>query len=251
MNPFDFSGRFHLVTGASSGIGQATCRVLAACGARVLAVARSEERLRGVVAELPGGGHAYECCDLGQDADLAAAVRGWAAKHGKLNGLVHAAGIQYMAPLKAFEAGAFDAMWKVNVRAAIELVQGFRHSSVHGGRGSVVFISSVAGLAGQTVLSGYSGTKGALVAIARSLAVELAREGIRVNCVAPGLVRTPMADQMRKMLGESRMAALETLHPLGLGEPGDVAQAAAFLLSDAARWITGTTLVVDGGFTAQ
>jgi NAD(P)-dependent dehydrogenase (short-subunit alcohol dehydrogenase family) len=251
MHPFDLTGRTYLVTGASSGIGRATCKLLSEWGARILAVARNEDRLRQLLAELPGQGHGCECCDLGSAVDLSGVLREWARTHGKLNGLVHAAGIQHMAPIKMFNAKAYDEMWSINIRAALGLTQGFRHSEVHAGNGSLVFISSVSALVGQAALSGYSSTKGAIISATRSLAVELAREGIRVNCIAPGLVQTSMADKMKQILGESRMASIESLHPLGFGQPEDVAYAVGFLLSDAARWITGTTLVVDGGFTAQ
>lgn len=251
MHPFDLSGRTYLVTGASSGIGRAVCKVLSEWGGRILAVARNEERLRQVLAELPGHGHACECCDLGTTVELTSVLREWARTHGQLNGLVHAAGIQNMVPIKLFNAKAFDEMWNINIRAALELAQGFRHSEVHAGNGSLIFISSVSALVGQAALSGYSSTKGAIISVTRSLAVELAREGIRVNCIAPGLVQTPMAHKMKQILGESQMASMESQHPLGFGQPEDVAYAVGYLLSDAARWITGTTLVVDGGFTAQ
>lgn len=251
MHPFDLSGRTYLVTGASSGIGRATCKLLSEWGARILAVARNEERLRQTLAELPGQNHAYECCDLGEAARLADIMRRWAGVHGKFNGFVHAAGIQSMAPIKIFDTESFDDMWKINVRAALELTQGFRHSEVHAGHGSIVFISSVTALVGQAALAGYSSTKGALVSATRSLAVELVREGIRVNSIAPGYVKSPMLEVARRKLGDDRIAAIERLHPLGIGNPIDVAYAVGFLLSDASRWITGTTLVVDGGFTAQ
>ena len=251
MSPFDLSGRTYLVTGASSGIGRAICKLLSEWGARIFGIARNKERLCQLIAELNGAGHSYECLDLCAASEIASAVRKWAKDNGKLDGFVHAAGVQHMAPIKCFDGRSFESMWKINVQAALELTQGFRHSEVRADSGSIVFVSSVSALAGQAALSGYSSTKGALVSATRSLAVELARENIRVNCVAPGLVRSPMAEQMKRILGDSRMAALEGRHPLGFGQPEDVAYAVGFLLSDAARWITGTTLVVDGGFTAQ
>lgn len=251
MNPFDLSGRTYLVTGASSGIGRATCILLSAWGARILAVARNAERLRQVASELHGQGHAHECADLGTTENLSDLVKEWAQKHGQLHGLVHAAGVQTTAPLRILDAPALQQMWNVNVRAAMLLAKGFAHRAVHAEQGSVVFISSIAAVAGQAAISGYAATKGALISAARSLAVELARDRIRVNCVAPGYVKSPMLETVRQKLGEARIAALAELHPLGLGEPIDVAYAAAFLLSDAARWITGITLVADGGFTAQ
>jgi NAD(P)-dependent dehydrogenase (short-subunit alcohol dehydrogenase family) len=225
--------------------------VLGRQGASVLAVARNENRLQELVCELSGKGHAYECKDLQDPANLPELMQDWAGRHGKIDGLVHAAGIQITSPLRIFNLPEYDQMWSVNVRAAFMLAKGFESRQVRQEAGSMVWVSSVAGLVGQSAISGYSSAKGALIAGARSLAVELAYKGIRVNCVAPGYVKTPMLDKVTERLGETRMQELEALHPLGIGQPPDVANACAFLLSDAARWITGTTLVVDGGYSAK
>jgi NAD(P)-dependent dehydrogenase (short-subunit alcohol dehydrogenase family) len=107
------------------------------------------------------------------------------------------------------------------------------------------------GLVGQPGVSIYSATKGAIVTMTKSLALELARDGIRVNCVCPGVVDTEMTVEIRNRVGSEGFTRIEESHPLGIGRPGDVAKAALFLASDAARWITGSSLVVDGGYTAQ
>jgi NAD(P)-dependent dehydrogenase (short-subunit alcohol dehydrogenase family) len=120
-----------------------------------------------------------------------------------------------------------------------------------GAKGSIVFISSIMGTVGSPGAAAYGSSKGALDAMARSLALELATKRIRVNCVAPAFVRTPMFERMAQRWSATQRSQVEALHPLGLGEPEDVAGAIAFLLSDAARWITGTVLTVDGGYTAQ
>ena len=114
-----------------------------------------------------------------------------------------------------------------------------------------MLVSSAMGLVGRPGIPAYSASKGALVALARSAALELAKDQIRVNCVAPGFVRTEMLEQLREWLSSEQLAALEAQHPLGLGAPRDVAYAIAFLLADTSHWITGTTLVVDGGYTAH
>jgi NAD(P)-dependent dehydrogenase (short-subunit alcohol dehydrogenase family) len=132
------------------------------------------------------------------------------------------------------------------------LAKGARQKSVlPAGGSSIVFISSVAALVGEPGASVYSAAKGALISLARSLAVELAAERVRVNCVIPGLVRTPMGDRLVKLLSPAEALELEKRHCLGFGDPSDIAAAVAFLLSDDARWITGTTLVVDGGYSAH
>jgi NAD(P)-dependent dehydrogenase (short-subunit alcohol dehydrogenase family) len=140
----------------------------------------------------------------------------------------------------------------INTEAALVLTQAFNSRKIYSGdNGSVVFISSVMARVGSPAASAYSMTKSALEGMARSLALELAPRRIRVNCVAPGFVRTPLFERVEQQRDSDYRARVEALHPLGLGQPEDIAHAAAFLLSDAARWITGTVLVADGGYTAQ
>jgi NAD(P)-dependent dehydrogenase (short-subunit alcohol dehydrogenase family) len=112
-------------------------------------------------------------------------------------------------------------------------------------------LSSVMAQVAQPALIGYCASKGAVESMVRAASLELAREGIRVNAVAPGVVRTEMAQKLEGLVGEDSMAAIERKHPLGLGEPLDVAYAVNYLLSPAARWVTGTSLVVDGGYLAE
>ncbi|MEY8198968.1 MAG: SDR family oxidoreductase, partial [Colwellia sp.] len=116
---------------------------------------------------------------------------------------------------------------------------------------SLVFITSVAAVCGEPAISTYSASKAALIGLSRSLASELSRNNIRVNCIAPGHVETEMAMEFSKQLTEEQLKSIEDKHPLGLGRPEDVAHAAAFLVSDLSRWVTGTTLFVDGGYSAQ
>lgn len=254
-SPYGLAGRAVLVTGASSGIGLATCAHLARLGARVWLVGRDEARLTQARAGLAGAGHVCVAQDL---ADPALAVPAWmkalAREHGPLHGVVHSAGAHALRPLRAQSPAVLDGLYQLNVRVGVELVRGLCQRGVRVAEGppvSVVLLASVAGLVGMPAVSAYAASKGALVAAARALAVELAREGVRVNCVAPGTVETPMTARLREALDEAQFASVRAAHPLGLGRAEDVAYAVGYLLSDAARWVTGTTLVVDGGYTAQ
>ena len=107
------------------------------------------------------------------------------------------------------------------------------------------------GLVGRPAIAAYSATKGALVSMTRSLALELAPEGIRVNCVAPGFVESEILEQVKSVVTEDQFEAIRKMHPLGFGTPRDVANAVAFLVADTGRWITGSTLVIDGGYSAS
>jgi NAD(P)-dependent dehydrogenase (short-subunit alcohol dehydrogenase family) len=154
-------------------------------------------------------------------------------------------------PLRAYTREKMESAYAINVHAGAMLAKGLRQKGVAAETASLVLLASVAAFTGDSALGIYSGTKGALVAMCRSLAVELASQKIRVNCLAPGLVRTEMAEALSERTGADQYAAIEALHPLGLGNPDDVACAVTYLLSPAARWITGTTLVIDGGYTAR
>jgi len=247
----DLTGRPILVTGASSGLGFGIADLLARLGAKVVLVARDTGRLESACASLTGTSHVVEAFDLTQTDAIPGWMKEVAQRHGVLDGLVHSAGVLPTKPLRLQTASDWETAMRINVVAAGALAKGFRQRGVYSGRGSIVLLSSVMGLAGQPGQIIYSATKGALIALARSMALELARENIRVNCVAPAVVMTGMSEELKANLTPDQFAEIEKQHPLGLGRAEDVANAVAFLLAESARWITGTTLTVDGGYTAS
>jgi NAD(P)-dependent dehydrogenase (short-subunit alcohol dehydrogenase family) len=140
----------------------------------------------------------------------------------------------------------------VNVYGAMNVTRLLtRRQNISPQGGSIIFISSIMGVAGENGKSLYSMTKGALIAGTRSLAIELAPRKIRVNCISPGVVETPMSNSAIYSQHAESLDKIRNLHPLGLGSPTDVANACTFLLSDASKWITGINLIIDGGYTAR
>jgi NAD(P)-dependent dehydrogenase (short-subunit alcohol dehydrogenase family) len=247
----DLTDRTILVTGASSGIGRATSILLGELGAKLILVGRNPAGLRETSRQLGGAAHRLEPFDLAQAGTIPDWVKDLAQQEGPLAGLVHCAGLHLVRPLRFLDLEKAEQLMRVNFLAAMQLAKGFRQKGVRASSGSIVFLSSVMGSVGQPGVSVYCASKGALMALARSLALELASESIRVNCVAPGIVKTEMTAQLESSLTEEQFTAVKNLHPLGLGHAADVANAVAFLLADTGRWITGTTLVVDGGYTAH
>ncbi len=252
INPMDLTGRRILVTGASSGIGREAAVLLAKLGAVVTAVGRDTERLSRTVDSLEGSGHECAVFDLEQLEQIPTWMKGLAAHHGPFAGLVHCAGLHSAMPISLMRAATLETLMRVNVYSAAMLVRGFRQKQCRAPNdASIVLLSSVAGLAGEPGISAYSASKAALLGLTRALAIELAPERIRVNAITPGFVETEMGAKLRESLTDEQFNGIRAKHPLGIGHPSDVADGIAFLLADTGRWITGTTLIIDGGYTAH
>lgn len=240
-NPMDLAGKRILVTGASSGIGRACAITFSKLGASVVLTARREDALEETFRRMENiEAHLIFPCDVCNVSDVQKLVNAT----GKIDGLVHAAGVGPMSPIGFVDESHIQGVMRTNYFSFLELMKHFSKARNRGEKFSVVAIASIASLAGWGSVSVYSGSKGALVASVRALAMELAPKGVRVNAISPGHIKTPMLDACN----ESVLAAKQ---PLGLGAPEDVASSAAFLLSDAARLITGINLPVDGGYLAQ
>ena len=250
FNPMSLAGRTILVTGATSGIGAATAIYLSRLGARVVASGRNEERLALVLGKLEGEGHLGRIFDLSELDAILPWLKALCAEIGPLNGIAHCAGIQATKPIQAINSTFVMDVLTQNLGAALMLAQAFRLKACHGSPASLVYVSSSAALRTAPGNVVYASSKGGIVSAVKGLGVELIRDGVRVNAVAPAMVDTPMSDQFRTILSEENFKRVVDMHPLGLGRPDDVAAAIAFLLADTARWITGSILSVDGGFLA-
>lgn len=252
MNNFSLSGKRILITGASSGIGAACAQVAAELGASVVLVARRSDKLEEIKSGLVSAErHLCIPCDLADRATIASMIAD-ATKDGKLDGIVHAAGIGPMMPVGLLSEEHVKSVFDTNYFAFIELVkQGTKIKARNAGL-SIVAVSSVSAMAGWCGGVVYCGSKGAVSSSVRALALELAPKGIRVNAVCPSNIKTPLYDSGAASVNDDEsLKKLIAKQPLGLGDPRQVANAVAFLLSDAASFITGVNLPVDGGYLAQ
>jgi NAD(P)-dependent dehydrogenase (short-subunit alcohol dehydrogenase family) len=252
FNPIALNGKRFLISGAASGLGRATAVLLSKLGAELVLLDINDEGLNSTK-ELCGDTLVY-CitANLQNPLEIKPVIISAVEKWGRLNGFVHLAGRPYVSPLKSINHNTTIEIFNLNTYAAIELAKLFTSRNVYAGEaGSIVFISSVYGSVGSAANVGYAMSKAALHGVTKSLSIELASKNIRVNCLAPGFVKTQMLDKVSGSFNQDYYNTLNNLHPLGLGEADDVANAIAFLLSDMSKWITGTILSVDGGFTAQ
>lgn len=246
-NPFSLAGKRMLVTGSSSGLGQAIALGCARMGAEIIATGRDAQRLEQTLAalsQISAANHVGVSAELttqdGRDAVLEAVGS-------EIHGVVHSAGISRLCPVRMVSEVHLREVHSINVEAPMLLTQGLLKRSRIAQDGSILFIASIAAHIGVAGVGAYSGTKAALIAMARCLAMEVAKRRIRVNCLSPALVETPLLEATAQMLGS--LDQQRAAYPLGFGKPEDIANAAIFMLSPASRWVTGTTLVMDGGLT--
>jgi NAD(P)-dependent dehydrogenase (short-subunit alcohol dehydrogenase family) len=251
FNPLDLRNRKYLITGAASGIGRATAIYLSKLGADLLLVDINQEKLK-ITYDLCKSKVTFLTLDLIDMNKAKEVILYTVEEQGKLHGMVHCAGLPYIAPLKVISEDIALKTFKINTYAGIELAKLFTSKKIYAGdMGSIVFISSVYGLVGSAANAGYAMTKGAIQSVTKSLAIELASRKIRVNCIAPGFIKTEMGKQIDHNFDAEHDNYVERLHPLGLGNPEDISAGIAFLFSDMSKWITGSIINIDGGFTAQ
>jgi NAD(P)-dependent dehydrogenase (short-subunit alcohol dehydrogenase family) len=252
--PSNLTGKSILVTGAGSGIGRAAATVFAEAGARLTLVDFDEASGEAAAAHVraAGGEAVFVRADVTRDADVSAAVESAVSAWGRLDGAFNNAGVSdHGLPLAEGDEAEFDRVMAINVKGVwLGLKHQIRRMLAQGGGGSIVNTASVAGLIAAPRMGAYAASKHAVVGLTKTAAVEYAKAGIRVNTVCPGIVRTPMMDRATGRAPE-REAQVASAHPMGrVAEPEEVARAALWLLSDAASFVTGHQLTIDGGMTA-
>ena len=250
---FSLAGKTALVTGSSRGIGRAIAEVMASAGARVVISSRKADACEAVAAALRERGHEAMAvaCNVSRAADIDALVDTVQAAWGGIDVLVLNAAVNpYMGPLLEIDDGAWHKTLDANVGSVLHAARRVIPGMVERRDGAVIIVSSIAGLKGSSTLGAYAVSKAADMQMARNLAQEWGHANVRVNCIAPGLVRTDMARALWEQ-PERLQQALKS-YPLGrIGEPRDIAGAALFLASPAGAFVTGQTLVVDGGSTVS
>ena len=247
----DLAGRVAIVTGGSRGIGYAIGEELASRGAKIVLSSRKKDELDAAVARLPSqdrGSAIGVPAHAGRQEDIDRLVGTALETFGKIDILVvNAATNPYMGTMVDIDIGAWDKVFEVNVRGAFLLIQAVTNRWMYEHGGAIVNIASTAGLQPAVGLGVYGISKAALVQMTRQLALELADRKIRVNAVAPGTIETRFAEALWK--NEHRAEEIRKRTPMGrIGQPNEVASAVAFLASDAASYVTGTVLTIDGGF---
>ncbi len=243
----DFSKKTFLITGSGSGLGKFASIELSKLGAKLIQIDKKFVNLKKTEEKINNKDKLIKLdlsnVNLIEDEIMSSKVK-------KVDGFVHFAGQNIVCPLKLLSHDSLNESFRINVLSAIEIVKNLLKYKKIKNNSSIIFISSIFGIVGSAGNSGYSASKSALHGLCKSMSVELSNRKIRVNCVAPGFINTGMLKKISNFFDDKYLANLKKLHPLGLGKPEDISNLVTFLLSDRSRWITGSIMNIDGGYTA-
>ena len=247
---FNFIDTCTLVTGVSSGIGLELAKSLLKLGGEVFGIDKNDNCPTDLEKDLKNGNFKYRNVDLSDSSNIEYFFKNCYGKF-KLDNLVCCAGLPYLMPLKGIDFESVSKINKINGESNVILLHYFSKKIFSNNRQrSVVFISSVMANHGDNCSTVYSMSKASIHGLTKSSAIELARENIRVNCIAPGYVNTPMFEKVGRNLSSLAYEDIKKRHVLGLGSPSDISNTIVFLLSKYSKWTTGSIFTVDGGFSA-
>ena len=251
-NPFSLKEKIILITGASSGIGKQCAISCSQMGANIIGLGRNEERLKETLDLCSNpGSHFIYSVDLTDYEMTREKIDEILSNHTKIDGMINSAGISTTSPFKLSSPDKMEHFIQTNVTSALNLVRLAHKKKLLNPGSSIVFLASVMGMVGEIGKTMYGMTKGALIAATKSMALEFASKNIRVNCLSPGVVETPLSKKSYYSQDEKLLEHVKSNHPLGLGKPEDIALACIYLLSDASSWMTGANIPLDGGYTAR
>lgn len=244
-----FSNKTILVTGATSGIGKSTAIKLSNLGANLILIGRNLDKLKILENEL-GRAHLYLEKDLSEEDSILNIFKNIPEKYLPLDGIFHSSGNSLIKSIKISKTNDLYKLMSISTSVALCMGRAAMNKKFFNENSSLVFMSSVSSICGSEGIAAYAASKGAINSLVKSLALELSKRKIRVNSLISGAVKTPMHTELTKNLTKEGIKNYENKHLLGFGEEKDIANLAAFILSDGARWITGSSIIIDGGYSA-
>jgi len=245
-----FKNKNILIFGATSGIGMDLSLLLDEMNSNLILIGRNKKDLEFLKKKTKNKKNKIFVCDLNKEKDIEDIFKQINNLNLKIDGLVFAAGVHFIKPIQSTSIDDLNNSLKINFIAPYLVLKNFSSNFSRSDESSVVLISSITAFVGQTALTAYSSSKGAIVSLTKSAAVELARKKIRVNCIAPGHIKnTKMSNEVKSLLSKEQYDNLISKHPLGVGSVRDVSDCIIYLLSDSSKWVTGTTIRIDGGFS--
>jgi NAD(P)-dependent dehydrogenase (short-subunit alcohol dehydrogenase family) len=256
MKQRQLSGKVALITGAGSGIGRAIATLFAQQGARITIADIDEKAAEKTATQInrKGGNAAYTRADVSKSADTRKIVQTTLKTHGKLTTLVNNAGIESTGTVTELTEKNWDKVINTNLKGTFLCSKHSTPSIIEAGGGTIINIASVLGLIGSKREAAYCASKGGIISLTKAMALDLAPHNIRVNCICPGSVLTPTFKRVMTTTGNYKTSFAQNLEKIPLkrvAQPGEIAQAALYLASDESSYITGSTLIIDGGWSAH